>query len=356
MRVLTAIAFCGLISALPASAAEIHVSRSAPTGGNGSLARPFNAIAAGLKIAGPGDTVIVGEGVYAEIVTTVRSGTAEKPILLRAEGAVSIKSPKPMRGRLVNIYHDHIAMTGFTLRDADILLWMFGTRGVVISNNRFQNAGGECIRIRYQASYNRITDNTVTGCGATGFDLAGTKNGEGIYIGTAPEQLAKNAAERVPANAPLGLPTNLPDRSHDNLIAFNTIVAPAECVDMKEYSHDNVVSANTCRGNLDPESAGISSRGTANAIVENAIIGPIAGAGIRIGGDTVDHGRDNIVRGNDIRDVAGHGIKDVNPAQRMICENRLTRIAGRASASGRAPSAPCPAELASTPVLAAAIR
>jgi hypothetical protein len=60
--ILSALAGCGSSSAISAEGAsnrQFYVSAQAPNGGDGSLAAPFNALAAVQQAAGPGDTIVV---------------------------------------------------------------------------------------------------------------------------------------------------------------------------------------------------------------------------------------------------------------------------------------------------------
>jgi parallel beta-helix repeat protein len=70
--------------ASPAWSAELFVSKSAPDGGDGTAAKPFNTIAAALKVYAGGDTITVKAGTYAESVVVNKSGTPEQPTVLRA--------------------------------------------------------------------------------------------------------------------------------------------------------------------------------------------------------------------------------------------------------------------------------
>ena len=89
-----------------------------------------------------------------------------------------------------------------------------------------QNAGGECIRLRYFAQENEISYNTIKIVAYMILFKWKGKNGEGIYVGTAPEQLddSKN-------------PTDDRDKSNNNWIHHNSIDTQGnECVDIKERS------------------------------------------------------------------------------------------------------------------------
>lgn len=58
----------------------IYVSSTAEMTGDGSRERPFLTIQEAAEAANPGDTVLVGDGIYREHVRPVRSGTREHPI------------------------------------------------------------------------------------------------------------------------------------------------------------------------------------------------------------------------------------------------------------------------------------
>ena len=84
---------CGQVIALvamiciDASAAEYHVnsrSKDAADSNPGSADKPLKTIQAADKFVQPGDTVIVHEGVYREVVQLTKPGTPEKPITIRA--------------------------------------------------------------------------------------------------------------------------------------------------------------------------------------------------------------------------------------------------------------------------------
>ena len=120
-------------------AAEYFVSVSAPSGGDGSIERPFNTIEAGLAAAGPGDVVTVRGGVYSEAVYFHKSGTASKPIVVRAyEGETPIIDGREMSWggslALVRISEvSYITFEGFEIRN---LITDDGTKepnGIVVS-------------------------------------------------------------------------------------------------------------------------------------------------------------------------------------------------------------------------------
>ncbi|NJN45149.1 MAG: DUF1565 domain-containing protein [Candidatus Competibacteraceae bacterium] len=186
-----------------------------------------------------------------------------------------------------------------------------GVRGVKLLNMDFRNAGGECVRLKYFAHHNEIAYSKFSNCGVWDFRFnQGGKNGEGVYIGTAPEQLKDN-------------PTGEPDESNSNWIHDNYFMtAGNECVDVKEHASYNVIERNSCTGQQDPDSGGISIRGDRNIIRNNVIYNNV-GVGIRVGGDSVDHGLNNEVIGNWLKHNSYGGLRVTRMPQRTICGNTV---------------------------------
>lgn len=162
-RALCVWALCGVCAA-EASAAEWFV---APGGtGRGSAQAPFGRIQTALEAAAPGDTVTLRPGTYRERLSTVRSGTAEAPIVVRGSGArdaVLITAA----GRVVTVAHAHFTLQGvvidgqygasdtmrvetaghsFTLRDAEVrrsmhdLIDLAGPHNVLIDRSVIHHA------------------------------------------------------------------------------------------------------------------------------------------------------------------------------------------------------------------------
>ena len=98
-----------------------------------------------------------------------------------------------------------------------------------------------------------------------------------------------------------------------------------EYVEAKEGATANFIEYNECTGQQNPDAAGISSRWSGNVIRYNKIYGNV-GAGIRVGGHTVDgvaHGKDNETYGNQLFTNQAGSLKIVVPNQRRICANIL---------------------------------
>ena len=314
-----------------------YVDDGAAPGGDGSASTPFRTIPEALAVAEPGETVDVAAGTYAGF-TTVRDGSPGAPIVVQGHTDSLGQPVTEIVGegdeRLVNFHHDYITFRDFDVSGGDIDLWVGSpvaddhTTGVRILDNVIHDAQGECVRLKYFAIENEVAGNQIHACGLTGFDLsADHKNGEGVYIGTAPEQLARN-------------PTPDPDESNENWVHDNAIVTKAECVEMKEAASLNLVEHNSCTGTRDPDGAGFSSRGDRNVFRSNSSTGN-RGDGIRLGGDEKGQGIDNDVIGNVLKDNRGYGLAVERKPQAQVCGNRVRRNRKGATNGGYDPTRPC---------------
>lgn len=286
--------------------------------------RPLRSIQRALELARPGERISVAAGNYLEDIRSVRAGRPGAPIVLEGAAGATIRGAG--RSRVIEVNHGHLVLSNLAVdgevTDAggrvtyrDKLVYIMGTdeargvTGVRLLNLRLRNAGGECIRLKYFAHHNELAYSTVRRCGVEDFELGGNgKNGEAVYIGTAPEQLDRN-------------PSPAPDRSDGNWIHHNHFDTRAnECVDIKEAARSNVIEHNACTGQLDEHAAGISSRGNRNVIRFNRIWGN-RGAGIRFGGDTDDDGIENEAYGNTLFDNAYAPFKIMARPQARVCGN-----------------------------------
>lgn len=285
----------------------------------------FASIQKALNSALPGDAIQLADGQYEESFNSVRNGKKDAPITLQGSRRAVVVGNK---SRVVEIHHDYIHLVGFAVsglhgnkasRDGyrDKLIYVIGTEprkgveGLKLHDMLIENAGGECVRLRYFAVNNEISNTTVRNCGIYDFKFnEGGKNGEGIYIGTAPEQLGDGKN-----------PTADPDVSTNNWIHHNFIDTNAnECVDVKEASHDNIIEHNKCTGQQDDESGGMDARGDYNTFRNNEIYDNV-GAGVRLGGDSDDDGTGNHIYDNIIRDNGGPAIKILRWPQGKMCGN-----------------------------------
>lgn len=292
-----------------------------------------NSIQKAIDLAEPGDFIYLSAGIYYEDIQTKKDGKPNLPITITGpRDAVVVGRGK---GRVFEINHSYINLKGFTIDGQfgagtkasdfrDKLLYISGKQpkkgvtGLKVTEMAIQNAGGECVRLRYFAQNNEIGGNTIRNCGIYDFRFSKKgKNGEGVYIGTAPEQLKDEKN-----------PTDDKDESSNNWIHNNLINTQGnECVDIKESSEENLVESNSCTGQKDPDSGGMDSRGNSNTFRNNNIFGN-AGAGVRLGGDRKNDGINNNVYSNSIKGNSKGGIKFEKIPQGKICGNTMSANKG----------------------------
>lgn len=313
-----------------------HVSPSGNDDNDGTTAdKALLTIDKALSFAAAGDSIVLADGIYDQTVASIKDGRQDAPITIRGSRGAVLRGADGF-GRVMEIRHNHITLQGFTIdgkhgagdSEADYrdkLLYVIGSQakrgveGLKVDRMLIQNAGGECIRLRYFARNNEISNSEVRNCGVQDFKFdGGAKNGEGIYIGTAPEQRADGKN-----------PTDDPDISSGNVVRNNTIETYGnECVDVKEAATANIIEYNTCRHQQDPESAGFDARGSGNTFRYNTSSDNV-GAGFRLGGDEEQDGIDNEVYDNTIVNNRGGAVKVMRQPQGRICGNTLTGNADR---------------------------
>ncbi len=310
---------------------DYYVSESGTDSNSGtSQSTPFKTIQKAIDLAQPGSTIYLASGNYLQDFVTKRNGLNGSTITITGPKNAIIRGGG--NARIIEINHDYIILDGFSVdglfRDPnsisgyrDKLIYVQGkdikdgVKGLKIVNMSIRNGGGECIRMRYFCQNNEIAYNIIDTCGVHDFRFnAGGKNGEGIYIGTAPEQLVDGKN-----------PTTDPDESNNNWIHDNNITTNGnECVDIKESSTKNLVEKNNCTGQKDPNSAGLDSRGSGNIFRYNYVYDSI-GAGVRLGGDNIlIDGINNEVYENKLINNKNGGIKFQAKPQTKICGNTMS--------------------------------
>jgi hypothetical protein len=274
---------------------------------DGSSGAPLRTVQRALALSRPGTTVRLS-GVFYEAVETAQAGLADNPIVIEAapggqaviDGNGELDAPR--------LIHSYVTLRGVEVRNTKEGVRIEGAQGVVVANNHIHHVENECLRLRYFARDNRVESNVISDCGLDG-------NGEGIYVGTAPEQREKNGG--------------LPDESSGNYIAANEIHSVEEGIDVKEDSWGTIVAGNLVHGATDDNSGGINVRGDDNFIVDNRSRNN-AGAGFRFGGDVTDsprhgpghhYGTGNLLRGNLAVANAAHGFKFMHGPQTADCTN-----------------------------------
>ncbi|MEX0665006.1 MAG: right-handed parallel beta-helix repeat-containing protein [Acidimicrobiia bacterium] len=279
----------------------------------GTRAAPLRTVGAAIAKAAPGAVIDVAAGTYSEALSTSVSGATGAPITLRGHGAV-LTGDTDRSGRVLQIRNDYWTIKGFEITGADNGVWIEGGHHVVVASNEIHHLLGECVRVKYLSADIVIERNSIHNCGLEDFvqNPGSGKNGEGVYIGTAPEQLGKN-------------PAPVPDATTRVVVRDNVIVTHGnECVDIKEAATGNVVEFNDCSEQRDPESGGFDSRGSGNVFRYNRSHDN-TGAGIRVGGDEVTDGTGNDLIGNELSDNEGSGIKVMRLPQGTVCGNAIER-------------------------------
>lgn len=247
-------------------------------------------LTAAISSAQPGDIIQITGTIEGKIIIT-KNGTQAAPITIKG-GVIRGGGT----GRMIEVRDSNYLVFDGIYMDAtgfDSAVYMLNSDNNFFKNNTIKNAGGECFRMKAGSQHNTLLSNTIQSCGRTKFTPPASKNGEGIYIGTAPEQISRNVEEAAQSSASdkSGYMAN-PDNSNLNLIKANNI-QPAypentkgnECVDIKEGARDNLVIGNICAGQMDKNSGGMESRGENNIFAYNQIMAITCGAGIRLGGD-----------------------------------------------------------------------
>ena len=358
-----------LSSAAPffASSAGYYVSPSGNDGNSGTSAgSAFKTIQKAVDVAQGGDTITLAPGTYTQDIVTKRSGSAGAPITIVGPSNAVVKGGG--NARIIEVNHSFIALSGFTVDGQyasgsyrDKLIYVHGIQartplqGTKLQGLTITNAGGECVRLRYYVQNSELANNKIGPCGRDDFPNGvyggAGKNGEGTYIGTAPEQRADGKN-----------PDASPDLSSGNWVhnnAYNT--QGNECVDIKEAATANIVEYNTCTGQKDIESGGFDSRGNANTFRYNEVFGNV-GAAVRLGGDTASDGTQNVIIFNNMHDNKGGGIRFQTAPQADICGNTMSNNTGgdavgnfgsqynpiKPCASGSQPTATSPAQPTAT--------
>ncbi|MEM7537067.1 MAG: DUF1565 domain-containing protein [Chloroflexota bacterium] len=293
---------------------------------------PFETILQAIITVRAGDTIHLGPGEYFETMMTVRDGTPEAPITIIGPPEAIIRG-EALDNVLMRINHDYYTLYGFSFDGLygdpdkmrgykDKLLYAqkhevrSGIKGLRVLNITFQNAGAECVRLRYFLTESEVAFSRFHNCGIWDFVFdEGGKVGEAIYMGTSSKQWddGKNR-------------TSDPDETMHNWIHHNFMDTQGnECAEVKEGGTANIIEYNECTGQKDPESAGIVARGSGNIIRYNTIYGNV-GAGVRVGGHTVDgiqYGQENEVYGNELYNNTAGGVKIMVPSQAKVCDNNV---------------------------------
>ncbi|CBJ30799.1 FirrV-1-B30 precursor [Ectocarpus siliculosus] len=299
-----------------------------------------------LKVVEPGDSCYLAKGDYYHDGITSTHGTADAPITITGDSAACIKGSNT-QDRVLQIAHDYYIVEGICFdgdHDGDnppnvaTAIYVLGAdkkstkNGVTSSVTGFKmidleikNFGSECVHFRYFVTHSEVTGCTIQHCGMEAFeDGGGGKVGEGIYVGTALDQVDDGKAPEVKIRT--GSADNVDaDECNYNWIHHNTFRTYGnECVDVKEGSAHNLIEHNVCEQQKDPNSGCIGFRGSDNTARFNEIA-ECLGAGIRVGGDD-DFGENNHLYGNAIQSCGNGAFSVMSPNQGVVCENVISDV------------------------------
>jgi Right handed beta helix region len=341
-------------------ALSLHVSPDGSDAGDGSVGAPLRTIQASLERATPGTVVNLAPGVYREKPVTVHDGAPGSPIVIKGPETGKDRGGRYRAtlygtGRVFSVNNSYYTFEGFTIDGQEKLAGIplptdvaavdsfkdgvqsnvadgrliyvgaadrsRGITGITIRDMFLSGAGGECIRLRNNATGNVISDSVIQYCGMFGKgdaddDRAKYHNGEGVYIGTSPSSKKQ--------------PMHRDDGSSNNIVVRNVIQTfGSECFDVKENAHDNVFEDNVCAGNTEDRDhlgSNVELRGHRNVVRNNQISGD-AGYTLKIRSDDEKYDRGgNVVEYNHLSGSAAALMFESAAAQGPMCGNVVTTV------------------------------
>lgn len=174
--------------------------------------KPGESIQSAIEKAMPGDTVKLSDGEYSEDLVTVRDGEKDKYIKITGSKKAVLRGTGK-KARHFEIHHDNIWISGFEMngqngdgkKESDYIdkgIYAHGNRktrtikqhgtefrsaldGLIISDMKIINYGGECSRMRYFVTNAQYYGNHVERCGVIDFEFhnMAAVNGELLYVG-----------------------------------------------------------------------------------------------------------------------------------------------------------------------------
>lgn len=284
---------------------------------NGSESKPFKHVQYALSKAKPGTVIRLQSGIYNEEIETVVDGTKDKPIIIEPAAGATPIFDFAWTGNAPRLVKSNYVFRNIEVRRFNQGIRIEEAENVIVEGVDLHHGKHECLRIRHFARNNIVRNNQVHFCGASS-DTSRIEggNGEGIYIGTAPEQRDRNDGK--------------PDTSTGNLIQGNKVYDVTEGIDVKEDSSKTQVVENHIWGASDVDSGGINVRAD-DITVSNNLSEKNKGSGYRFGGDTGiyspvygsnhHYGINNILRGNTATNNAINGYKFMWGPQDADCSN-----------------------------------
>ena len=151
-----------LAAPIPLPGRTIHAAARSPAGGDGSAAKPFATIQAGVDVARPGDTVLVAPGLYDEYDTKQKQNHTLITLKGRPDAWISIRAADgPARPKIVAPTWCAIRLSGA----AYVEVKGFDVEGRL---DPMSEESGNGIGIIDQSHHIRMIDNVVHGFGGAG--------------------------------------------------------------------------------------------------------------------------------------------------------------------------------------------
>lgn len=165
-----------------------------------------------LMLVEPGDTCYLEKGDYYVDPVTYTHGTEDAPITITGDPEACIKGTLE-KDRMFEVMHDYYIIEGICFNGdhggeyVATAIYVLGVEeksdltkngvtvlssvtGLILRNLDIRNFYSECVHFRYFVTWAEVEGCTIEYCGIEDFESdGGAKVGEGIYVGTALDQV-----------------------------------------------------------------------------------------------------------------------------------------------------------------------
>jgi parallel beta-helix repeat protein len=292
-------------------------------GGPGSASKPFCTIGQGASVVGPGQTVYVVAGTYAETVTVGSSGTSSKPITFSAAPGVVVTGGSGGFGFRIS-GRSYVIVQAFTVRNtSDDGIHVTGSdhitiSGIHVSLSGSATSGGSAAGIYFSGT----TASSILGNAVE----RNTDDGISINSGSSGNLIEDNVSfgnARQYTRAAGGIQLN---DSPSNTVRHNTLYGNEDSgIGMVNNAHDELIVGNLSYGNGDH---GIdNNKSPNNTIVGNTIHGNVT-TGINLEGSPTGSGgatlANNLLMDNGLRHESGGGTSGGQPGNIRVSGSSLS--------------------------------